>query len=92
MAMLLIMREDPLFLKQQFMQHGLSNNNNNKKAGGKDANTNKLQPDKAIVIDKTFLDQMDKKLINVLITWCILKTTSSIFNWSIQISLYETST
>ena len=26
----------------------------------KDANTNKLQPDKAIVIDKTFLDQMDK--------------------------------
>ncbi|KAL1576000.1 hypothetical protein V4U94_005835 [Candida albicans] len=53
--------EDPLFLKQQFMQHGLSNNNNNKKAGGKDANTNKLQPDKAIVIDKTFLDQMDKK-------------------------------
>ena len=41
------------------MQHGLSNNNN-KKAGGKDANTNKLQPDKAIVIDKTFLDQMDK--------------------------------
>ncbi|CAX40772.1 conserved hypothetical protein [Candida dubliniensis CD36] len=47
--------EDPLFLKQQFMQHELSHKN----TGG---NNNKLQSDdNGIVIDKKFLDQMDKK-------------------------------
>ena len=53
MAMLLIMKKI-LYFKTTIHATWIIQQQQQQKVGGKDANTNKLQPDKAIVIDKTF--------------------------------------
>ena len=57
--MLLIMKKI-LYFKTTIHATWIIQQQQQQKGWWKDANTNKLQPDKAIVIDKTFLDQMDK--------------------------------